>query len=60
MTRRKFFHHLFGAAIAITVGTKWLVKKAVPRRFIKALRINKYPGALRPMGDVRTQSKWNG
>jgi hypothetical protein len=60
MTRRKFFQQLFGAAIAITLGAKWLIKKTVPRRFVKALRINKYPGSLRPLGDVDTQSKWNG
>ena len=60
MTRRKFFHQLLGTVMVITFGAKWLIEKTVPRRFMKALKINKYPGSLRPLGDVRTQGKWNG
>lgn len=60
MTRRNFLRQLLGATIAVMLGTKWLIKKAVPRKFVKALRIKKYPGSLKSVGGISEQSKWSG
>ena len=60
MTRRKLIHYLFSSAIAVTLGAKWLIKKAVPRKFVRAVSIKKYPGFIKYLGDVCSQSKWNG
>ena len=45
---------------AIVVGAYWLAKKAAPRKFVRAIRLGKYPGPLRSVGDISTQSKWSG
>lgn len=60
MTRRKFIQRLVKAGSAIIVGTWWLVKKAAPRKFVRAVRLKKYPGSLRPLRDISKQSKWSG
>ena len=60
MTRRKFIQRLLIAATAVAGGIGWLAKKAVPRKFVRALRVKEYPGSLRPMGDVSEQGKWSG
>jgi hypothetical protein len=60
MTRRKFIRKLIGAGSTIVIGASWLISKASPRRFLRAVRLKKYPGPLRPMGDISKQSKWSG
>jgi len=60
MTRRKFVQKLIKAGSTIIVGTWWLAKKATPRKFIRAIGLKKYPGSLRPLGDISKQSKWSG
>jgi hypothetical protein len=60
MTRRKFIQELLKAGAAIIVGVCWIAKKASPRKFVRALRLKKYPGVIKPLKDVNTQSKWNG
>ena len=63
VTRRKFIHKLIKAGSAIIVGAWWLAKKAAPRKFVRALRVKKYPGSLSgPAGlrDISKQSKWSG
>ncbi len=60
MTRRIFIQKLIKAASAIIVGTWSLARKAAPRKFVRAVRLKKYPGLLRPLRDVRKQSKWSG
>jgi hypothetical protein len=60
MTRRKFIQKLIKAGSAIIAGTWWLAKKAVPRKFMWAVKLNKYPGSLRPLQDVHKQGKWSG
>jgi hypothetical protein len=60
MTRRKFIQELLKAGAAIIVGVCWIAKKASPRKFVRALRLKKYPGAIKPLKDVNTQSKWSG
>ncbi len=60
MTRRKFVQRLLKTGSAIVLGVVWLGKKAAPRRFVWAARLKKYPGPLRPLGDVNKQGKWSG
>jgi hypothetical protein len=60
MTRRKFIQDLIKGGAAIIVGVCWLAEKASPRKFVRALRLKKYPGFLKPLQDVHKQSKWSG
>jgi len=73
MTRRKFIRNvgwamptIFGCAehtlqsSAILVGTSWLTKKAVPCKFVWAIRLEKYPGRLRLLQDISKQNNWSG
>ena len=60
MTRRKFIRKLAGAGLAIVAGASWGLKKAAPRKFIRAVQFKKYPGILKPLGDISRQGKWSG
>jgi hypothetical protein len=60
MTRRKFIQELIKVGSAIIVGVYWLAEKASPRKFVRALRLKKYPGSIKPLQDVYKQSKWSG
>ncbi len=60
MTRREFIRKLIKGSSAILVGTLWLVKKASPRRFVRALRVKKYPGHLKSLKDIWKEAKWSG
>ena len=60
MTRRKFVRKLMGAGSIIVAGASLFIKKATPHKFIRAIRFKKYPGPLRPMGDISKQGKWSG
>jgi hypothetical protein len=60
MTRRKFIKKVITAATA-TVGLAWqMLSKASPRKFVRAFKVKKYPGSLRPLGDISQQSNWSG
>lgn len=37
-----------------------LVKVVVPRRFLRAKPMTKYPGRLKPIDNVLSQAKWSG
>jgi hypothetical protein len=60
MTRRKFIHKLIKAGSVIAIGASWLVKKATPRKFVRAVRYKKYPGTLKPLTGIPKQGKWSG
>jgi len=66
MTRRKFVQILAKTGAVIVVGVSWLARQtyggiaSAPRRFVRALPVKKYPGSLKPLGDVFKQSKWSG
>ncbi len=60
MTRRKFIRKLIKTGSVIIVGISWLAKNTTPRKFIRAFRVKKYPGHLKPLGDIYEQSKWSG
>ncbi|UCE46823.1 MAG: twin-arginine translocation signal domain-containing protein [Phycisphaerales bacterium] len=59
MTRRNFITNLTGAAVAIFAGVSSLARKG-PRKFVRAFRIRKYPGVLKPLEDISGPSKWSG
>ena len=48
------------AGIAAFVGLSWLAKKAVPSKFVRALKSHKFPGSLRPLQSVSEKGKWAG
>jgi len=60
MTRRKFIRRLIKAGSAIVVGISWLAKNTTPRKFVRAIRVKKYPGHLKPLQDISKQGKWSG
>jgi hypothetical protein len=60
MTRRKFIRKLIITGSAIVAGASWFINKAAPRKFIRAVRFKKYPGSVKPMGDISKPSKWSG
>ena len=60
MTRRRFIQKLTKTGSAILVGASWLAKKAAPRKFVRAVRLGKYPGPVRPLRDISEQGKWSG
>jgi hypothetical protein len=62
MTRRKFIGKLIGTGSLVLVGIWGFAKKYAPRRFIRAARLEKYPGLLKPLdlNEVTRQGKWSG
>ena len=60
MTRRKFINKLMKTGSIILAAISFLTKNANPRRFVRAMRIKKYPGRLKPLRDISKQSKWSG
>ena len=60
MTRRKFIKKLIKTGLTILVGISWLAKNTTPRKFVRAMRIKKYPGRLKPLKDISKQCKWSG
>ncbi|MHC4534607.1 MAG: hypothetical protein ACYS6K_11700 [Planctomycetota bacterium] len=60
MTRRKFINKLMKTGSIILAGISCLAKSADPRKFVRAMRIKKYPGRLKPLRDISRQCKWSG
>lgn len=60
MTRRKLLRKLFEMVVAITAGAWWLVRKASPRRFIRAVKLDKFPGSLKSLQNIENRGKWSG
>lgn len=60
MTRRKFIKKLLKVGSAIFVGTSWVVRKAVPRKVVRAARLEKYPGSIKSLRDICKQNNWSG
>lgn len=59
MTRRQFLRKVVKAGSAIFVGTWWLVRTA-PRKFVRAVRLNKYPGSVKALPKILNSSNWRG
>ena len=60
MTRRNFLQVVTGTVSAALCGLWWLAKKAVPRKFIKAVRCKNYPGPVKALEDIDKVGKWSG
>lgn len=60
MTRRKFINKMIKKGSAILAGISILAKNTTPRKFVRAMRIKKYPGRLKPLRDISKQCKWSG
>jgi hypothetical protein len=60
MTRRNFLQAIW-AALSAGLGGIWLLaKKAVPRRFTRAVKCKKYPGPVKKSHDTDKIAKWSG
>ena len=59
MTRRKFIDKFIKTGLAIAAGVWWRAK-ATSRKFVRALRPDRYPGPLKPLKDIDKQGKWSG
>jgi len=60
MTRRKFFEYTAKTIAAIAVGSWFMAKKAAVRVFIRAEKAEKYPGRVKSLANIHTQSNWSG
>jgi hypothetical protein len=60
MTRRKFIQKAIETAAAIAVGVFWLAEKTGMKKFVRAGKLKIYPGTLKPLGNINSQSKWSG
>lgn len=60
MTRRKFIQKLIKASSVIVVGVCWLAKRASPRKFVRAVRLRKYPGSLGRLRNIDKEGEWSG
>ncbi len=60
MTRRKFIQKLINTGIMVITGAWCLAKKAVPGKFIPAVKPDSFPGSLKSLRDIKCKSKWSG
>jgi len=60
MKRREFLEKAVIAGSAVLAFGLSVAKAVVPRRFLRAKPAAKYPGRLKPLDDIKTQSKWSG
>jgi hypothetical protein len=51
---------VLNAGAAIVTGTLWVAKKAVPRKFVRAVPLKKWRGPVRSLQNISKQSKWSG
>jgi hypothetical protein len=60
MTRRRFIQKIISTVLAAVAGFVFIVKKASPRKFIRAVKLKKFPGSLKPLQKIESQGKWGG
>jgi hypothetical protein len=60
MTRRKFIQKIISITLAAVSGIVFIAQKASPRRFVRAIKLKKYPGSLKPLQKIESQGKWGG
>ncbi len=60
MTRRKFIESIFKFGAAVIIGGPWAAKKVLPEKFIYAIKLDKYPGTIKPLSDITKIGKWRG
>ncbi|MGA2324584.1 MAG: hypothetical protein ABSG22_12150 [Sedimentisphaerales bacterium] len=60
MTRRSFLQKILVAGSTVLVAGWALAKTVLPRRFLWAKPLSKYPGRLKTIANINSQSKWSG
>jgi hypothetical protein len=60
MTRRDFLQRIIIAGSAVAAGCLILAKAILPKRFVWAKPMTKYPGRVEPLGNITSQAKWSG
>jgi len=60
MTRRGFIQKIISITLAAVAGVVFIAQKASPRKFIRAIKLKKYPGSLKPLQKIESQGKWGG
>jgi len=60
MTRRKFIQKVIKIVLAIVSGAWFLAKNVTPRKFIRAVKLNIFPGSVKPLQEIKSQGKWSG
>lgn len=60
LKRRNFILRLIGAGAFAAVAACRLAGKASPRKFLRAVRMKKYPGLVGSLRKIGAQGKWNG
>jgi len=60
MTRRTFLQKVLTVVSGILAFGLVLAKSILPRRFLRAKPLSKYPGRLKALGNITSQAKWSG
>jgi len=60
MTRRDFLQRIIIAGSTVAAGCLVLAKAVLPKKFLWAKPVSKYPGRLEPLGSITSQAKWSG
>lgn len=60
MTRRKLVRGIAATASCVGFGLWWIAQAVSPRRYVRAERVERYPGKIVPLGDIRNPAKWSG
>lgn len=60
MKRRTFLQKMIVAGSTALAGCIVLIKGILPKRFVWAKPMAKYPGRLKAVENIDTQSKWSG
>ena len=62
ITRRQFSLMILSAAALCAAGVRWFAARRAPSRVLKALKLQSFPGRLRPLdeSEVRKEGKWKG
>jgi len=60
MKRRTFLYKILTGCSAVAVVAFALAKSAIPRRFLRAKPVSKYPGRIKRIENIASQSQWSG
>ena len=60
MNRREFMEKALFAGSALFAFGLSVAKAIVPRKFLRAKPTAEYPGKLKPLDNINSQSKWSG
>ena len=60
MKRREFLEKALVIGSAVLAFGLSVAKAVVPRKFLRAKPTAEYPGRLKPLDDINSQSKWSG